>query len=65
VGKPKENALLARLRHRWDNIKMNIKDIGKNGVEFIDLVQDSGKWRALMDTVMDLGFHKIGGILTS
>jgi hypothetical protein len=38
-----------------DNIKMDLKEIGWGGMDWIDLAQDSDKWRALVNTVMNCG----------
>jgi hypothetical protein len=46
---------LGRPSHRWvDNIKMDLRDIGWNGTDWIDLAQDRDQWRALVNTVMNL-----------
>jgi hypothetical protein len=46
---------LGRLRRRWvDNIKMDLREIGCGDMDWIDLAQDSDKWRALVNTVMNL-----------
>jgi hypothetical protein len=37
-----------------DNIKIDLKEIGWDGVEWIDLAQDKDKWRALVNKVMNL-----------
>jgi hypothetical protein len=37
-----------------DNIKMDLREIGWDGVDWIDLAQDRGQWRALVSTVMNL-----------
>jgi hypothetical protein len=37
-----------------DNIKMDLREIGWNGVDWIDLAQDNYQWRALVKTVMNL-----------
>jgi hypothetical protein len=37
-----------------DNIKMDLREIGWNGMEWVDLVQDRDQWRALVNTVMRL-----------
>jgi hypothetical protein len=43
------------LRRRWvDNIKMDLREIGWNGVDWIDLAQDRHPWRALVNTAMNL-----------
>jgi hypothetical protein len=41
VGKPEGKRPLGRSRHRWeDNIKMNLREIGWGGMDWIDLAQD-------------------------
>jgi hypothetical protein len=37
-----------------ENIKMDLGDIGWGGVDWIGLAKDRGKWRALVDAVMNL-----------
>jgi hypothetical protein len=55
VGKPEEKRPLGRPRYRWvDNIKMDLREIGWNGMDWIDLAQDRDRWRALVKTVMNL-----------
>jgi hypothetical protein len=55
VGKPEGKRPLGRPRRRWeDNIKMDLREIGWGGVDWIDLVQDRDQWRALVNTVMNL-----------
>jgi hypothetical protein len=55
VGKPEGKRPLGRPRRRWeDNIKMNLKETGCGGVDWIDLVQDRDRWRALVNAVMNL-----------
>jgi hypothetical protein len=55
VGKPEGMRSLRRPRHRWvDNIKMDVRDIGWGGMYLIDLAQDGGQWRALVNMVMNL-----------
>jgi hypothetical protein len=55
VGKPGGKRPLGRPRRRWvDNIKMNLREIGWVGVNWIDLAQDRDQWRALVNTVMNL-----------
>jgi hypothetical protein len=54
VRKPGDKPL-GRTRCRWvDNIKMNLRETGWGGMEWIDLVQDRGQWKALVITVMKL-----------
>jgi hypothetical protein len=49
VGKPEEKSPLGRPRHRWvDSIKMDLREIGWDGMDLINLAQDRDKWRALV-----------------
>jgi hypothetical protein len=53
---------LGRPRRRWkDNIKMNLQDVGCRGMEWIQLVQDTDRWRALLNTVMNVRVPKNSG----
>jgi hypothetical protein len=55
VGKPEEKRPLGRPRCRWvDNIKIDLREIGWDGMDWIELAQDRDKWRALVNTVMNL-----------
>jgi hypothetical protein len=57
VGKPEGKRPLGRPRctRRWvDNIKMDLREIGLDGVDWIELAQDRDQWRALVNTVMNL-----------
>jgi hypothetical protein len=55
VRRPEGRRPLGRPRHRWDdNIKMDLWEIGFGDVDWIDLAQDRDRWRALVNTVMNL-----------
>jgi hypothetical protein len=55
VGKPEGKRPLGRSRHRQtDNIKMDLLEIGLNVVDWIGLAQDTYRWRALVNSVMNL-----------
>jgi len=55
VGKPEGKRPLGRPRRRWeDNIEMDIQGVGCGGVDWIELAQDRGRWRALVTAVMNL-----------
>jgi hypothetical protein len=55
VGKPEVKRPLGRPRHRWvDNIKMDPGEMGWGGVDWIGLTPDRGKWRAFVNSVMNL-----------
>jgi hypothetical protein len=55
VEKPEGKRPLGRPRRRWvDNIKIDLTEIGWDGMDWIDLAQDRDQWRALVNTVMNL-----------
>jgi hypothetical protein len=55
VGKPEGRRPLGRPRRRWeDNIKMDLREIGCGGADWIYLAQDRDRWRALVYMVMNL-----------
>jgi hypothetical protein len=55
VGKPKGKRPLGRPRRRWvDNIKIDLRGIGWDGVDWIDMSQDRDRWRVLVNTVLNL-----------
>jgi hypothetical protein len=55
VGRPEGKRPLGRPRHRWeDNIKMVLREIGFDGVNWFQLAQDRVQWRAFVNTVMNL-----------
>jgi hypothetical protein len=55
VGNPEEKRPLGRPRRRWlDNIKMDLREIGWDGMNWIDLSQDRDQRRALVNAVMNL-----------
>jgi hypothetical protein len=55
VEKPEGKRPLGRLRRRWiDNIMMDLLEIGFNVVDWIGLAQDMYRWRALVNSVMNL-----------
>jgi hypothetical protein len=46
---------LGRLRRRWeDNTKMDLQEVGCRGMDWIELAQDRGRWRVLVNAVMNL-----------
>jgi hypothetical protein len=55
VGGPEGKRPLGRPRRRWeDNIKMDLREIGIDVANWIQLAQDRVQWRACVNTVMNL-----------
>jgi hypothetical protein len=55
VGKPEGRRPLGRQRRRWeDGIRMDLKEIGWGSVGWIQFAQDRDRWRAVVNTVMNL-----------
>jgi hypothetical protein len=55
VGKPEGKRPLGRPRRRWmDNINIYLRELGWDGVDWIDLAPDRDQWSALVNTVMNL-----------
>jgi hypothetical protein len=55
VGKPEGRRPVGRPRRWWvDNIIIDLREIGWDGVDWVDLAQDRDQWRALVNTVMNL-----------
>jgi hypothetical protein len=53
VGRPEGKRTLGRPRRRWeDNIKMDLREIGIDGANWIRLTQDRVQWRAFVNTAM-------------
>jgi hypothetical protein len=57
LGKPEGKRPLGRPRRRWVDLRAITWDM-----DWIDLAQDSDQWRALVNTVIACGFHKMLGI---
>jgi hypothetical protein len=55
VGNPKGKRPLGRPRRRWeDAIRMDLREIGLGGVDWIQLAQDRDRWRAVVSAVINL-----------
>ena len=47
MGKPEGRRPLGRQKRGWrDNIKMDLREVGWEGMDWIDLAQDRDRWRA-------------------
>ena len=56
VGKPEGKRPLGRPRRRWeDNIKMDLQEVGRRCGDWMELVKDRDRWRALVSTVLNFG----------
>jgi hypothetical protein len=56
VGTPERKSSLGRPGRRWEiNIKMDLREIGIDGANWIQLAQDRVRWWASVNTVMNLG----------
>ena len=56
VGETKGERPLGRPRRRWeDNIKMDLEELVRGCGDWMELVQDRDRWRALVSTVMNFG----------
>jgi hypothetical protein len=55
VGKPEGKRPLGRRRRSWvDNIKMDLREVGWDSRDWIDLDEDRDRWRAYVNAVMNL-----------
>jgi hypothetical protein len=55
VGKTEGRRPLGRPRRRWlDNIRMDLVEVGWGDVDWSGLTQDRGRWRALVNSVLNL-----------
>jgi hypothetical protein len=56
IGKPEGKRQLGRPRRcPEDNNNMDLREMGRGGMDWIDLAQDRDQWKALVNTVMNFG----------
>jgi len=54
VGKPEGKRPLGRSRLRWYNIKMDLQEVGRGGMDWTELSQDRDRSWAIVTVVMNL-----------
>jgi hypothetical protein len=55
VGKPEVKRQLGRPRRKWDdNIRMDLREIGREVLDWMHVTQDRDQWGAFVNTVMNL-----------
>jgi hypothetical protein len=55
LGKPEGKRPLGRPRSRWvDHIRMDLGEVGWGDVDWIGLAKDRNRWRALVNSVLNL-----------
>ncbi|KAJ4430424.1 hypothetical protein ANN_22640 [Periplaneta americana] len=60
VGRPEGKRPLGRPRRRWeDNIKMDVREVGYDDRDWINLAQDRDRWRAYVRAAMNLRLSQV------
>jgi hypothetical protein len=55
VGKPEGKRPLGRPKHKWvGNIKIDLREVGWDDMDWIDMAQDRDQWMALVNAIMNL-----------
>jgi hypothetical protein len=66
VGKPDGKRTLGRPRRMWvDNIRMDLGEVGWGDVDWIGLAKDMNRWKALVNSVLNLWVTCNAGKLSS
>jgi hypothetical protein len=54
VGNPEGKRPLGRPRRKVDNVRMDLGEVGWGDVDWIGLAQDRNRWRALVNSVLNV-----------
>jgi hypothetical protein len=54
IRKPEGKRPLGRQRRRWEDMRMCVRELGWEGVDWIHLAQDRDQWRAVVNTIWNL-----------
>jgi hypothetical protein len=55
MGKPEGKRPLGRPKRSWENnIKIDLQEVGCGGMDWLEMAQDGGRWRVLVNAVMYL-----------
>jgi hypothetical protein len=66
IGRLEGMKPLGRSWHRWeDNSRMDLQEVGWGGTDCMNQVQDSDRWLALVNVVMNMQISPTGGYFTS
>jgi hypothetical protein len=67
VGNPEGKKPLGRPKRRWvdNSIRMDLGEVGWGDVDWIGLAQDRNRWRALVNSVLNLRVPRNAGKLSS
>jgi hypothetical protein len=65
VGKPEGKRPLRRPRSKWDdNIKLDLQDVGCEGMDWIEVAEDRNRWRELVNAAMNCSVSQYRPIYT-
>jgi len=54
MWKPEGKRPHGRTKDRWNNIKMDLQELGCVGMAWMELAQDRDRWQALVNAVMNV-----------
>jgi hypothetical protein len=54
IGKPEGKRPLVRPKRRWDNIRIDFREIAWEDMDWMHLAQDRDQWRTAVNTIMNV-----------